>query len=88
MNLRVLPEYINVCYYEISGFVAMVDKDMSAIFGQLVSKAEHFLPLLPWPASYEIDVFQRPDFTSLVVLSFGRGGIPNGINIPNCKHTK
>ncbi|KAK7086654.1 bifunctional diacylglycerol diphosphate phosphatase/phosphatidate phosphatase, partial [Halocaridina rubra] len=74
---------------EFESFVAVVNREQSRKFDTLVSRAEkEFLPLLPWGREFEEDVFMRPDFSSLDIMTFASSGLPIGINIPNYKDVK
>nr|5YFB_A Chain A, Dipeptidyl peptidase 3 [Desarmillaria tabescens]5YFB_B Chain B, Dipeptidyl peptidase 3 [Desarmillaria tabescens]5YFC_A Chain A, Dipeptidyl peptidase 3 [Desarmillaria tabescens]5YFC_B Chain B, Dipeptidyl peptidase 3 [Desarmillaria tabescens]5YFD_A Chain A, Dipeptidyl peptidase 3 [Desarmillaria tabescens]5YFD_B Chain B, Dipeptidyl peptidase 3 [Desarmillaria tabescens] len=68
---------------EWEGFTAIVDKQLSAKYEALVNGAPKLIKSLPWGTDFEVDVFRKPDFTALEVVSFATGGIPAGINIPN-----
>ncbi|KAF9028032.1 aflatoxin-detoxifizyme [Hymenopellis radicata] len=68
---------------EWEGFTAIVNKELSAKYEVLVNGAPELIKDLPWGPDFEVDVFRKPDFTALEVVSFATGGIPAGINIPN-----
>jgi dipeptidyl-peptidase-3 len=67
---------------EWEGFTAIVNKELSQKFELLVGNAQHLVRTLPWGPHFEVDIFRKPDFTALEILSFATGGIPAGINIP------
>ncbi|KAH9951241.1 aflatoxin-detoxifizyme [Amylocystis lapponica] len=68
---------------EWEGFTAIVDKTLSTKYEKLVNDAPELLKALPWGEDFEVDVFRKPDFTALEVVTFATAGIPAGINIPN-----
>ncbi|KAH9484285.1 Dipeptidyl peptidase 3 [Psilocybe cubensis] len=65
---------------EWEGFTAIVNKQLSAKYETLVNDAPNLIKVLPWGKDFEVDVFRKPDFTALEVVSFATGGIPAGIN--------
>ena len=64
-------------YAPATGFTAIVNKELSAKYETLVNKAPELIKDLPWGKDFEVDVFRKPDFTALEVLSFATGGAFN-----------
>lgn len=62
---------VPVCF---SGFTAIVNKALSAKYETLVNGAPELIKNLPWGKDYEVDVFRKPDFTALEVVTFATGG--------------
>jgi hypothetical protein len=56
------------------GFVAIVNKELSAKYETLVNSAPDLIKELPWGKEFEVDVFKKPDFTALEIVSFCTGG--------------
>lgn len=56
------------------GFTAIVNKELSAKYETLVNGAPELIKALPWGKDFEVDVFRKPDFTALEVVSFATGG--------------
>lgn len=61
----------------VQGFTAIVDKQLSAKYETLVNNAPELIKVLPWGKDFEVDVFRKPDFTALEVVSFATGGTCN-----------
>lgn len=59
---------------EWEGFTAIVNKALSEKYDNLVDRAEELIKVLPWGKDFEVDVFRRPDFTALEIVSFATGG--------------
>jgi dipeptidyl-peptidase-3 len=60
--------------YLSAGFTAIVNKELSAKYEKLVNDAPELIKGLPWGKDFEVDVFKKPDFTALEVLTFATGG--------------
>ncbi|PLW46851.1 hypothetical protein PCANC_06557 [Puccinia coronata f. sp. avenae] len=65
------------------GFTTIVNNDLPAKFEKLLHSADHLVHVLPWGKPFEVDVFRRPNFTLLEILSVAANGIAAGINLPS-----
>lgn len=79
---------------EWDGLVAIVNKDKSKKFVEMVERSTEFIAQLPWNGvaagfeagergPFEAQKFLKPDYTSLEVLSFCTSEVWVGINLPN-----
>lgn len=51
-----------------------MNKELSAKYEILVDSAPKLIKVLPWGPDFEVDVFRKPDFTALEVVTFATGG--------------
>jgi len=51
-----------------------VNKEQSAKYERMVNQAPQLIKVLPWGADFEVDIFRRPDFTALEILTFANSG--------------
>ena len=51
-----------------------MNKELSSKYEVLVDSAPNLIKVLPWGPDFEVDVFRKPDFTALEVLSYASGG--------------
>lgn len=76
------------------GIVAIVNKQQSKKFSELVDRSSEFIALLPWNgrfigldqgqfSEFESENFVKPDFSSLDTLGFLKSESPAGLNLPN-----
>ena len=68
-----------------TGFTAIVDKALSAKYEKMVNDAPELIKSLPWGPDFEVDVFRKPDFTALEVLTFATGGLCSFSETPGSK---
>lgn len=71
---RFLSLHFALAYDACQGFTAIVNKELSAKYETLVNNAPELIKGLPWGKDFEVDVFKKPDFTALEVLTFATGG--------------
>ena len=52
-----------------------MDKQLTLKYESLVERAPDLIKVLPWGKDFEVDMFRKPDFTALEILSFATGGM-------------
>lgn len=51
-----------------------MNKELSAKYENMVNQAPQLIKVLPWGPDFEVDIFRRPDFTALEILTFANSG--------------
>ena len=51
-----------------------MNKELSAKYENMVNQAPQLIKVLPWGPDFEVDIFRRPDFTALEILTYANSG--------------